>query len=114
MSETVDDWTVTATGDAFAAVSETESVPEEFTLQQNYPNPFNPTTQISFALPTESHVELKIFNQIGQEVRTLVDSQRPAGQHTVQFDASDLPSGVYFYKLQAGNFNQVRRMTLVR
>lgn len=114
MSETVDDWTVTVAGDAFVTVSETESVPEEFTLQQNYPNPFNPTTQIAFSLPTESHVSLKVYNQLGQEVMTLLNSERSAGQHTVQFDATDLPSGVYFYRLQAEDFNQVRRMTLVR
>ncbi|NIR50069.1 PKD domain-containing protein [candidate division KSB1 bacterium] len=94
--------------------TQVDVVPESIVLEQNYPNPFNPTTQISFSVPTENHVVLKIFNQIGQEIMTLIDSEIYAGRYSVQFDATELPSGIYFYQLRGRNFNQVRKMTLVR
>ncbi|PIT89506.1 peptidase S8, partial [Candidatus Kuenenbacteria bacterium CG10_big_fil_rev_8_21_14_0_10_36_11] len=81
---------------------------------QNYPNPFNPTTTISYSLPTASHVTLTVYNLTGQEVATLVDGQKSAGQYEVVFDASILPSGIYFYNLQTDEFNQIRHMQLVR
>jgi hypothetical protein len=95
--------------------TEATSVPEiptAFSLDQNYPNPFNPATTIQFALPTASFTTLKIFNLQGQEVATLVNAVKNAGTHTVTWNAADLPSGVYFYHLQAGSFSQTRKLIL--
>ncbi len=88
--------------------------PGEFQLIQNYPNPFNPTTTIGYALPTAGVVTLKIFNILGQEVQTLVDEKQAAGQYSVIFDAKNLASGIYFYRLNAGNFVQTRKAILMR
>jgi len=90
------------------------SIPNNFSLNQNYPNPFNPTTTISYSLPTTSYVTLIVYNLTGQEVTTLVNKEETAGSYEVQFSASNLPSGIYFYKLHAGEFSQVRRMQLVK
>jgi len=95
-------------------VNVNESMPTSFSLQQNYPNPFNPTTTIQFQLPTESIVTLKVYNLLGQEIRTLVNGDLHAGVHIVSFDASNLSSGIYVYRLQAGEFSQVRRMMLIK
>jgi hypothetical protein len=84
------------------------------TLEQNFPNPFNPSTNISFGLPEESLVTLKIYNLIGEEVAILVNERRTAGTHSVVFDASHLPSGVYFSVLQIGEIRQVRRLVLMK
>ncbi|NOX64457.1 MAG: T9SS type A sorting domain-containing protein, partial [Chlorobi bacterium] len=85
-----------------------------FMLYQNYPNPFNPTTQISYQIPKDRFVNLTVYNSLGQEVAMLVNRQQSVGRYTVQFNANNLPSGVYFYKLQASEFNQVKKMLLVR
>jgi photosystem II stability/assembly factor-like uncharacterized protein len=89
-------------------------LPEGFTLKQNYPNPFNPTTKIQFTLPHESHVTLKVYNLLGQEVQTLVNDMRTAGSYNVEVDASNLSSGLYFYRLSAGDFIQTKKMLLIR
>jgi hypothetical protein len=89
-------------------------VPNKFELAQNYPNPFNPTTQISYNIPKESFVSLRVFNLIGQEVATLVSGNQTAGSYTVPFDASRLTSGVYMYRLQAGSSLEVKRMMYVK
>jgi len=80
---------------------EEESLPKEFALDQNYPNPFNPSTAIQFALPKESHVQLEIFNLLGERMVTLVNETRQAGYYSEQFDATGLASGLYLYRLQA-------------
>ncbi|MFQ5641824.1 MAG: LamG-like jellyroll fold domain-containing protein, partial [bacterium] len=90
------------------------TVPEQFTLYQNYPNPFNPATTITYSLPKESQVKLTIFDILGREVAVLVDDVKPAGGHRVRFDASQLPSGLYFYRVAAGAFRETRRMLLVK
>ena len=88
--------------------------PKKFELSQNYPNPFNPTTTIRFDIPEPSNVKLTLFNILGQEIKTLVNEFKESGIHTLNFDASDLNSGMYIYKLEAGSFTQTRKMTLVK
>jgi hypothetical protein len=87
---------------------------QKFTLSQNYPNPFNPSTSISYSLPTSSNVKLIVFNTLGQKLKTLVSEYKPAGNYTVNFNASALPSGIYFYKLEAGPFTQIKKMILIK
>ena len=89
-------------------------VPTEFSLNQNYPNPFNPTTVISFAIPKESFVSIKIYDILGKEVSKLVNETKQAGFYDLNFDASSLSSGMYFYKIEAGNFVQTKRMLLMK
>ncbi len=89
-------------------------VPVAFKLEQNYPNPFNPETMISYALPKAGKVELTVFNMLGQKVAGLVNSWQKAGTYQVRFNATGLPSGVYFYRLKAGSFNQIRKMIYLR
>lgn len=97
------------------------SIPEEteiadtFSLSQNYPNPFNPRTNIRFSLPASAHVNLTVTNVLGEQVSTLIDEQMNAKQHTVQFNASSLSSGLYFYTLKVdGNHVQTRKMLLIK
>jgi hypothetical protein len=86
-----------------------------FRLDQNYPNPFNPITVINFSVPVENTlVSLRVYNSLGQEVGTLINQVVPAGSHEVNFDASSLSSGVYFYTLRAGNFVDSKKMTLLK
>jgi hypothetical protein len=89
-------------------------VPDAFELYTNYPNPFNPSTLIAYDIPQNGRVTLKVFNMLGQEVATLVDGVQVAGRHEVRFDARDLASGVYLYRIQAGSFVKTKKMHLVR
>jgi hypothetical protein len=89
-------------------------LPEHFELKQNYPNPFNLSTTISYGLPTSCHVRLEIFNALGQRVDTIVDEFQQAGNRVVGWNAQKVSSGLYFYKLTAGDFTQTRRMMLVK
>ena len=93
---------------------EENDVPTETTLHQNYPNPFNPSTVISYQLPTNNLVQLKIFDMLGREVATLINETQAAGLHQITFDATILSSGMYFYQLTAGNFTQSRKMLLLK
>ncbi len=90
------------------------TAPAQFELSQNYPNPFNPSTTINFSIPQSSIVSLKVFNTLGQEVKTLINQNMESGVHSVTFNASDLNSGIYFYKLDAGQITEVRKMTLIK
>ena len=91
-----------------------KGVPSGFKLSQNYPNPFNSVTTIPFSVSRNSYVQLKVYNSLGQEVATLVNEEKPAGNYQVEFNASNLPSGVYLYRLEAGDFVQTKKMVLVK
>jgi len=93
---------------------ENNEIPTEFSLKQNYPNPFNPITKIKYSIPKSSQVSLKIFNTLGEELKTLVNEEKPVGTYEVNWNASNLPSGVYFCRLQAGSFVQTRKMILLK
>jgi predicted esterase len=100
--------------DISTAIKENEDpFPRQFLLSQNYPNPFNPTTVISYQLPANSFVVLKVYDVLGREVKTLVNEVQETGRYSVAFDAAGLSSGVYFYRLQAGSFSQVKKMILI-
>lgn len=101
-------------GSALVGVETETGIPSEFKLLQNYPNPFNPTTNIRFGLPKESSVRLTIFNILGQEVAVLVNNTLPAGYHKVSFDAANLNTGMYIYKIEADNFVSVKKMLFVK
>ncbi|MFC2135687.1 T9SS type A sorting domain-containing protein [Bacteroidota bacterium] len=85
-----------------------------FILSQNYPNPFNPATQISYSIPSSNIVTLKIYDSLGREIYILVNEQKSAGSHSIVFDAGELPSGIYFYELKAGNYSETKKMVLLR
>jgi hypothetical protein len=93
---------------------EVDTAPLSFSLEQNYPNPFNPITTIKFNLPEKEFVSLKVYDIIGKETAVLLNEEKPAGLHSVQFDASGLSSGTYFYKLQAGSKIITRKMLLLK
>ena len=99
-------------------VTEVESqngeLPESYSLSQNYPNPFNPSTTYRYSIPTQSKVVIKVFDILGNEIETLVNEEKPIGNYEVKFDATALPSGVYFCQLKAGDFIQVKKMLLLK
>jgi hypothetical protein len=90
------------------------SEPRRFLLFQNYPNPFNPNSKIKFQIPKSSHVSLKVLDIMGKEIQTLVNENLLPGTFEVSFDGSDLPSGIYYYQLQAGDFSQTKKMVLIK
>ena len=102
------------TGDQIEAVEESRELPAEFTLEQNYPNPFNPSTTIEFLLPERSDVHLVLVDILGQALREIASGTFEAGTHRVHMDASDLASGVYFYRLQAGSFVGVKKLVVMK
>ena len=89
-------------------------LPKVFRIEQNYPNPFNPTTGIVYDVPMQTHVRLTVFDVLGRKVTALVDEIQPAGRYKAVFDASSLPSGVYFYRFNAGKFLEVKKMLLAK
>jgi hypothetical protein len=89
-------------------------LPKAFALRQNYPNPFNPTTTIRFALPKTSNVQLEIYNILGQRVVTLVNEVREAGYYNELFNANNIASGVYFYRLQAEGYTNVKKLVVLK
>jgi hypothetical protein len=93
---------------------ETEEIPTTFSLSQNYPNPFNPSTTIKFSIPNTRLVSLSVYNILGEQVKTLINQEMPPGNHSVQFIANHLASGIYFYKLQAGAFVETKKMILLK
>jgi hypothetical protein len=96
------------------AAEQSDNLPSVYSIDQNYPNPFNPTTTIRYSIPEEGLVTLKVFNSIGEEVVKLVNEVKQAGNYYSIFNATNLASGVYFYRIQAGNFSQVRKMIITK
>jgi hypothetical protein len=95
-------------------LDEKTNLPLEYKLEQNYPNPFNPTTTLSYSLAKTGYTKLSIYNSIGMEVETLVSTREPAGNYNINFDASRLPSGIYFYTLTSGSFKSTKKMILLK
>ena len=93
---------------------ENNNTPSTYSLTQNYPNPFNPTTTISFSLPEQSNVKIVIYDALGNQVDVITDEVKSAGTHSVNWNAVNFASGIYFYKIEAGNFVQARKMILMK
>ena len=89
-------------------------IPVHYSLSQNYPNPFNPVTKIEYSIPKSSLITLKVYDILGREISTLVNEEKPAGSYQVEFNGSRLASGIYFYKIQAGNYSSVKKMILIK
>ena len=92
---------------------ETE-LPGEFKLEQNYPNPFNPSTTINYSVPKSSHVTIKIYDTMGREISTLLNTEKPAGNYSIKFNTSSLASGIYFYRMEAEGFMQTKKLILLK
>ncbi len=107
-------WCIQVTYQTLVGGIQTTEIPNYYSLAQNYPNPFNPSTSIKFSVPKPSNVLLKVYDILGKEVATLVNELRQPGFHTVDFDASQLASGIYFYRIEAGDYNAVKKMMLVK
>ena len=110
----LNDGTVVPFGITTGIQSTSSLAPQRYELTQNYPNPFNPSTEISFSIPAAGQTTLKVYNSIGQEVSTLVNGQLQAGSYRVTLNATNLASGVYLYRLEAGTFSSVRKMVLLK
>jgi len=98
----------------YSNIIEIKINPTDIILSQNHPNPFNPSTTIKYKIPDAEFVTLKVYDLLGNEVATLVNKQKPACSYDVKFDASSLPSGIYFYRLQAGSFVETKKMVLMK
>jgi len=94
--------------------NESANIPTNFSMAQNYPNPFNPTTKINFAVPKQAFVTIKVFDVTGREIATLINGMTPAGYHSVDFNATAFASGVYFYRIEAADFSDTKRMMLIK
>jgi len=104
----------TSGGVSFVEGEEIDEIPTSYNLSQNYPNPFNPTTSIQYAVSSMQFVSIKVYDVLGNEITTLVNEEKPTGIYEVEFNTLDLPSGIYFYKIQAGNFIETKKMVLMK
>jgi hypothetical protein len=95
-------------------VSDEDLIDDKFELNQNFPNPFNPSTRISYAIPSASFVNLKVYDIIGNEIAVLVNEEKQAGNYQIDFDATELTGGVYFYQLLTGSFVETKKMILMK
>ena len=91
-----------------------KTYPNKFSMSQNYPNPFNPSTKIKFALPNADKVKIELYNTLGQSAKILLDKDMKAGHHEVEFNAQNLSSGIYYYRIEAGKFQDVKKMILIK
>ena len=91
-----------------------QTIVQNFSLHQNYPNPFNPSTHIQFDIASQVKIRLNVYDILGREVATLVNKEMMPGKYNLVFDANDLPSGIYFYKIQAGKYSQTNKMILLK
>ena len=107
-------WCLQLTYQTIIGGIQTIEIPNYYSLAQNYPNPFNPSTQIKYSVPTPVNVSIKVFDVLGKEVATLVNETKQPGFHTVDFNASNLASGIYFYRIDAGEFTSVKKMMLIK
>jgi hypothetical protein len=106
--------TVDAFVEAITSLTDLDRIPASYELNQNYPNPFNPSTVISYQLPEFSKVDLRIYNVLGEQVAALVFANQPAGHHQVEWNAAGFASGIYFYHIIAGDYQDVKKMILLR
>jgi hypothetical protein len=90
------------------------SVPSNYLLYQNYPNPFNPITKIKYSLPLSDNVQIKVYDILGREIKTLLNEYKQAGTYEIEFDAGNLLSGVYFYSIRAGNYTATKKLILIK
>jgi hypothetical protein len=105
----------TFTIELFPSVEDSTNIlPTEFSLRQNYPNPFNPVTSIQYTINSKQLISLKVYDILGNEIATLVNEEKPAGEYEVEFNGSELPSGIYFYQLKAGNYIETKKMMLLK
>ncbi|KAA0242325.1 MAG: T9SS C-terminal target domain-containing protein [Chlorobiota bacterium] len=88
--------------------------PSDYSLNQNYPNPFNPTTTISYSIKSAGDVTLKVYDMLGTEVANLVNERQEAGNYSIEFNAAELPSGIYVYRLASGNFMETKKLVLLK
>ncbi len=107
-------WDLSLLNRATGVIKENNLIPEEFSMSQNYPNPFNPATTIKYSIPKGGLVTLKIFNILGQQVVTLVNKEQRAGEYSIEFSLMNLASGVYFYRIQTGNYSLTKKMILLK
>jgi hypothetical protein len=107
-------WCLTIEYDLATNTGNNTSLVNSYKLHQNYPNPFNPTTKIKFDIPKQNFVSLKIYDISGREVASLINGERSSGSYEVEFDGSYLASGTYFYKIQSGDFVEVKKMVLLK
>ena len=108
---TLEVYNLSATG---ISINKENDLTAHFSLNQNYPNPFNPSTTITFSIAGKAHVSLKIFDVLGKEVAVLILADLPAGKYSQIWDAANLPTGIYFYRLQVNEFVETRRMLLIK
>jgi len=102
------------TGNPLIVEEENDNVLKSFNLDQNYPNPFNPSTKISWQSTVSGRQTLKVYDLLGTEIATLVDEFKPAGKYNVQFNSNNFSSGIYFYKLQVGQYSKTKKMVLIK
>jgi len=123
-------WTVTASDNQYSTsslntwsfimldptslINNLNPIPDKIVLNQNYPNPFNPSTKIKYTLPKSKKVKIEVFNLLGQKISTILNKQIPAGSHEIEFTSKNLPSGVYLYRIEAGEYQEVRKMILMK
>lgn len=99
---------------SIVSISDEVEIPQQVQLGRNYPNPFNPSTRIKYSIPKSAEVQLQVYNMLGRKVATLVDGTKPAGSYQVNFNAKNLASGVYIYRLKTGKQIMTRKMTLIK